>query len=186
MPLKNSEQPPFPCHPAILTDKCKILQDFGSDIICCTPSYAMYIGESLKAAGVDSTKLPLRVGIFGAEAWSENMRKEIERSLNIKAYDIYGLSEIAGPGVAFECSEQNGMHINEDYFYPEIVNPDTLEVLPDGVFGELVFTCIGKEALPLVRYRTHDISALTHEKMCLRKNACKKCLNPRADAMICS
>lgn len=142
----------------------QILQDFGSDIICCTPSYAMYIGESLKAAGVDSTKLPLRVGIFGAEAWSENMRKEIERSLNIKAYDIYGLSEIAGPGVAFECSEQNGMHINEDYFYPEIVDPDTLEVLPDGVFGELVFTCIGKEALPLVRYRTHDISALTHKK----------------------
>lgn len=141
-----------------------ILQDFQSDIICCTPSYAMYIGETLKEMNIDPESLPLRAGIFGAEAWSENMRKEIEKSLAIKAYDIYGLSEIAGPGVAYECCEQKGMHVCEDYFYPEIVDPDTLEPVPDGVFGELVFTCIGKEALPLIRYRTRDISAITHEK----------------------
>lgn len=141
----------------------QILQDFGSNIICCTPSYAMFIGETIKEMGINPDDLPLRAGIFGAEPWSENMRKEIEKSLSIKAYDIYGLSEIAGPGVAYECCEQNGMHICEDFFYPEVVDPDTLLPVPDGTFGELVFTCIGKEALPLVRYRTRDISALTHE-----------------------
>lgn len=141
----------------------QILQDFGSNIICCTPSYAMFIGETIKEMGINPEDLPLRAGIFGAEPWSENMRKEIEKSLSIKAYDIYGLSEIAGPGVAYECCAQNGMHICEDFFYPEVVDPDTLLPVPDGTFGELVFTCIGKEALPLVRYRTRDISALTHE-----------------------
>jgi len=141
----------------------QILQDFGSNIICCTPSYAMFIGETIKEMGVDASELPLRAAICGAEPWSENMRKEIEKSLAIKAYDIYGLSEIAGPGVAYECCEQNGMHICEDFFYPEVVDPETFEPLPDGMFGELVFTCIGKEALPLVRYRTRDISSLTHE-----------------------
>ncbi len=163
----------------------QILQDFGSDILCCTPSYAMFIGESLKAAGIDSSKLPLRAGIFGAEAWSENMRREIEKSLNIKAYDIYGLSEIAGPGVAYECSEQTGMHICEDYFYPEVVDPDTLEPLPDGKYGELVFTCIGKEALPLVRYRTRDITAISHEK-CACGRTLVKMLKPkgRSDDML--
>lgn len=163
----------------------QILQDFGSDILCCTPSYAMYIGESLKEAGIDSATLPLRAGIFGAEAWSENMRREIEKSLNIKAYDIYGLSEIAGPGVAYECSEQTGMHICEDFFYPEVVDPQTLQPLPDGQFGELVFTCIGKEALPLVRYRTRDITALSHEK-CACGRTLVKMLKPkgRSDDML--
>lgn len=142
----------------------QILEDFGSNILCCTPSYAMYIGETMKEMGIDSKDLPLRSGIFGAEAWSENMRHEIEKSLNIKAYDIYGLSEIAGPGVSYECEAQDGMHICEDFFYPEIVDPDTLEPVPDGTYGELVFTCIGKEALPLVRYRTKDITCITHEK----------------------
>ncbi|MEG1845783.1 MAG: phenylacetate--CoA ligase [Oscillospiraceae bacterium] len=142
----------------------QILQDFGSNVLCCTPSYALYIAESLKKEGIDPKDLPLRIGVFGAEAWSENMRKQIESELSIKAYDIYGLSEIAGPGVAYECSEQNGMHICEDYFYPEIIDPVTLEPLPDGEFGELVFTCIGKEALPLLRYRTRDITAITREK----------------------
>jgi len=142
----------------------QIMQDYGSDILCCTPSYAAYIGETCRDMGVDTKKLRLRAGIFGAEAWSEGMREAIERSLNIKAYDIYGLSEIAGPGVAYECCEQTGMHICEDYFYPEIIDPDTGEVLPDGEKGELVFTCIGKEALPLIRYRTRDIASLTHEK----------------------
>lgn len=142
----------------------QILEDFGSNIICCTPSYALVIGEKLKSAGIDPAGLPLRAGIFGAEPWSDNMRLEIEKTLAIKAYDIYGLSEIAGPGVAYECSEQNGLHICEDHYYPEIVDPDTLEPLPDGTFGELVFTCIGKEALPLIRYRTRDITAITREK----------------------
>lgn len=141
----------------------QILQDFGSDIICCTPSYAMYIGESVGKKGIDPSTLKVRAGIFGAEPWSENMRREIEKSLAIKAYDIYGLSEIAGPGVAYECKYQNGLHICEDYFYPEVVDPETLEPLPDGEYGELVFTCIGKEALPLIRYRTRDICAITHE-----------------------
>ena len=163
----------------------QILQDFGSDFLCCTPSYAMYIGESLKEAGIDSSKLPLRAGIFGAEAWSENMRREIEKSLNIKAYDIYGLSEIAGPGVAYECSEQTGMHICEDFFYPEVVDPKTLQPLPDGQYGELVFTCIGKEALPLVRYRTRDITALSHDK-CACGRTLVKMLKPkgRSDDML--
>ena len=139
-----------------------IMQDFGSDILCCTPSYAMYIGETVRDMGIDPKSLKLRIGIFGAEPWTDNMRREIERLLAIKAYDIYGLSEIAGPGVACECTMQNGMHVNEDMFYPEIINPDTGEVLPDGVYGELVFTCIGKEALPLVRYRTRDVCKLDH------------------------
>lgn len=142
----------------------QIMQDFGSTILCCTPSYAAYLGETCRDMGVDTAKLPLKAGIFGAEAWSEGMRQNIETLLHIKAYDIYGLSEIAGPGVAYECCEQSGMHVCEDYFYPEIIDPETGEPLPDGEFGELVFTCIGKEALPLIRYRTRDISAVTHEK----------------------
>lgn len=139
-----------------------IMQDYGSDILCCTPSYALYIGETVKDMGIDPKTLPLRAGIFGAETWSENMRKEIEKKLAIKAYDIYGLSEIAGPGVAFECCEQSGMHVNEDFFYPEIIDPETGERLPDGEYGELTFTCIGKEALPLLRYRTRDVCKLEH------------------------
>ena len=140
----------------------QILQDFGSNVLCCTPSYALFIAETLKEMNVDPAELPLRIGIFGAEPWSENMRTQLENMLKIKAYDIYGLSEIAGPGVAFECCEQSGMHICEDYFYPEIVDPVTLKPLPDGEYGELVFTCIGKEALPLLRYRTRDITRLNY------------------------
>ena len=141
----------------------QILQDFGSDFLCCTPSYAMFIGETVREMGIDPKSLKLRGGIFGAEPWSDNMRREIEKLLAIKAYDIYGLSEIAGPGVAYDCECQNGLHICEDFFYPEVVDPETLEPVPDGEYGELVFTCIGKEALPLVRYRTRDICALRHE-----------------------
>lgn len=142
----------------------QLLQDFGSDIICCTPSYAMFIGETIRDMGIDPESLNLRAGVFGAEPWTENMRKEIEKLLKIKAYDIYGLSEIAGPGVAFECEMQDGMHINEDYFYPEVINPHTFKPVPEGEYGELVFTCIGKEALPLIRYRTKDICAIKTEK----------------------
>ena len=142
----------------------QILQDYGSDILCCTPSYAMYIGETVRDKGIDPESLRVRIGIFGAEPWTEEMRREIEKALAIKAYDIYGLSEIAGPGVACECTEQKGMHVQEDFFFPEIIDPATGEQLPDGEEGELVFTCIGKEALPLIRYRTRDICSLTHEK----------------------
>ena len=163
----------------------QILQDFGSNVLCCTPSYALFIAETLKEMNVDPSELPLRIGIFGAEPWSENMRTQLENMLKIKAYDIYGLSEIAGPGVAYECCEQSGMHICEDYFYPEIVDPVTLKPLPDGEYGELVFTCIGKEALPLLRYRTRDISAITHEK-CSCGRTRVKMLRPkgRSDDML--
>ena len=150
-----------------------ILRDYGSDFLCCTPSYAMYIGETMRDMGIDPKTLKLRGGIFGAEAWSENMRREIEKILDIKAYDIYGLSEIAGPGVSFECKEQTGMHINEDFFYPEIIDPKTGEQLPDGEYGELVFTCIGKEALPILRYRTRDICKLSHKPCSCGRNLVK-------------
>ena len=141
----------------------QILQDFGSDFLCCTPSYAMFIGETVRDMGIDPKTLKLRGGLFGAEPWTENMRREIERLLDIQAHDIYGLSEIAGPGVAYDCECFDGLHICEDHFYPEVIDPDTLQPLPDGEYGELVFTCIGKEALPLIRYRTRDICALNHE-----------------------
>lgn len=142
----------------------QIMQDFGSTILCCTPSYALYIGETLEEKGIDLSTISLKAGIFGAEPWTESMRKAIEKKLGIKAYDIYGLSEIVGPGVSFECECHNGLHVNEDNFIPEIIDPDTGEVLPDGCEGELVFTCITKEALPLIRYRTHDIASLSREK----------------------
>ena len=141
-----------------------ILQDFGSDFLCCTPSYAMYIAETMENEGIDTSRLPLRGGIFGAEPWTEEMRREIERKLNIKAYDIYGLTETMGPGVAYECSEQHGMHVNEDQFIIEIINPETGEHMPDGEQGEIVFSCITKKAFPLLRYRTRDIGVITHEK----------------------
>ena len=140
------------------------IQDLKATILCCTPSYAAYIGESMKEMGLGPDDIPLKAGIFGAEAWSEGMRHDIENTLGIKAYDIYGLTELSGPGVAFECEEQHGMHINEDHFIAEIIDPNTGEVLPDGEKGELVFTSITKEAFPLLRYRTRDICVLTREK----------------------
>ncbi|MDR1776689.1 MAG: phenylacetate--CoA ligase [Desulfovibrio sp.] len=136
--------------------------DLGSTILCCTPSYAAYLAESIIAKGMRD-KISLKAGIFGAEAWSEEMRREIESMLGIRAYDIYGLTEITGPGVSFECSEQTGMHVNEDYFIPEIIDPDTGEPLPEGSRGELVFTTIAKEAFPLLRYRTRDICVLSRK-----------------------
>ena len=138
--------------------------DLGSTILCCTPSYAAYIGETLKEMGLTTDDIKLKAGIFGAEPWTEEMRKDIERSLGIKAYDIYGLTETCGPGVSFECSEQTGMHINEDHFLAEIINPDTGEVLPEGEKGELVFTSLDKKAFPLLRYRTRDICVLKRTK----------------------
>lgn len=141
-----------------------MLQDYGTDILVCTPSYAMYIGETTREMGIDPKTLPIRATFCGAEPWTEEMRKEMEELLDIRAYDVYGLSEIAGPGVAMECYEQAGMHIAEDYFYPEVIDPDTGEPVEDGQYGELVFTCIGKEALPLIRYRTRDICKLEHSQ----------------------
>ncbi len=140
------------------------IMDLSATILCCTPSYAAYLGETMKEMGLTPEQIPLKAGIFGAEAWSEEMRRDIEKTLGIKAYDIYGLTEISGPGVSFECSEQHGMHINEDHFIAEIINPDTGEVLPEGTQGELVFTSLDKEAFPLLRYRTRDICTLTREK----------------------
>lgn len=140
------------------------MRDLNATILCCTPSYAAYLGETLAEMGIKPDDLSLKAGIFGAEPWTEEMRKSIEESLGIKAYDIYGLTETSGPGVAFECSEQTGMHINEDNFIPEIINPETGEVLPDGEVGELVFTSITKEAFPLLRYRTRDLCVLSRKK----------------------
>ena len=152
----------------------QFMTDLKSTILCCTPSYAAYLAESIHERGLRD-KIKLKAGIFGAEAWSEKMRQEIQNQLGIKAYDIYGLTEISGPGVAFECSDQTGMHINEDHFIAEIIDPDTGEVLPDGTQGELVFTSITKEAFPLLRYRTRDICVLTREKCSCGRTLVKMC-----------
>ncbi len=142
----------------------QFMTDLSATILCCTPSYAAYIGETLKEQGYTPDQIPLKAGIFGAEPWTEEMRQNIQNTLGIKAYDIYGLTETTGPGVSFECSEQTGMHINEDHFYAEIIDPDTGEVLPEGTKGELVFTSLDKEAFPLLRYRTRDICVLSRKK----------------------
>lgn len=141
----------------------QFMTDLGATILCCTPSYAAYIGETLAEKGYKPEDIPLKAGIFGAEPWTEEMRQGIQNTLGIKAYDIYGLTETTGPGVSFECSEQTGMHINEDHFLAEIIDPDTGEVLPEGSKGELVFTSLDKEAFPLLRYRTRDICVLTRK-----------------------
>ncbi len=139
----------------------RFMCDLGTTHLCCTPSYAMYLGETVKEMGVKD-KLKLKAGIFGAEPWTEDMRHQIEESLGIMAHDVYGLTEISGPGVSYECSQQEGMHICEDLFIPEIIDPDTGEVLPEGSFGELVFTTILKEGMPLMRYRTRDLCTLDY------------------------
>ena len=140
------------------------IMDLQATILCCTPSYAAYLGERMKEMGYGPDDIPLKAGIFGAEAWSEEMRRDIEKTLGIKAFDIYGLTELSGPGVSFECSAQQGMHINEDHFIAEIIDPDTEEVLPDGAEGELVFTAVDKKGFPMIRYRTKDICRLNREK----------------------
>ena len=140
-----------------------VLQDFGSTMLTCTPSYALYLAEEAAAAGIDLHQLPINKGCFGAEPWSENMRKELEARFSMKAYDIYGLTEIIGPGVSFECEAQDGLHINEDLFYPEIIDSETGKVLESGAKGELVFTTLTKEGTPLLRYRTRDITYLMRE-----------------------
>ena len=141
----------------------RTMVDFGTTVLCCTPSYSMYLAEAIEEAGLRD-KIRLKSGVFGAEPWTEDMRHAIENSLGIKAFDVYGLSEIMGPGVSYECECQNGMHVNEDMFVPEIIDPDTGEVLPEGAQGELVFTTLTKEGFPVIRYRTRDICSLNYEQ----------------------
>ena len=155
----------------------QILRDFGCTAICCTPSYALYIAETLAKMGLGPDDISLKYGFFGAEPWTENMRQEIERALGIRAYDIFGLTEMIGPGVAFECDAHSGLHVNEDHFIPEIIDPDTCEPLPDGTPGELVFSSVSKEGMPLLRYRTRDICTITHETC-----ACGRTLRAHVEA----
>jgi phenylacetate-CoA ligase len=138
----------------------QIMKDFGVTILACTPSYALHIAEAAVDSGVDPRELPLRAGVFGAEPWSDAMRTQLQDALGAKAFDIYGLSEVLGPGVAFECECQDGLHVNEDHFYVEILDPDTLEPVPEGTWGEVVFTTLTKEGIPVVRYRTRDLSRI--------------------------
>ncbi len=162
----------------------RFMAELGTTHLCCTPSYAMYLAESIHEMGMQD-KIKLQAGIFGAEPWTEDMRRQIEDSLGIKAYDIYGLTEITGPGVAYECSEQGGMHINEDFFIPEIIDPDTGDVLPEGSFGELVFTTICKEGMPMIRYRTRDLCTLDYSPCgCGRSFARMKKPAGRTDDML--
>ena len=161
------------------------IRDLSATILCCTPSYAAFIGERMREMGMGPNDIPLKAGIFGAEAWSEEMRRDIEATMGIKAYNIYGLTELGGPGVSFECSDQRGMHINEDYFIAEIIDPETGEVLPEGSQGELVFTALEKEAFPLIRYRTRDICSLTRAPCpCGRTHVRMTRLRGRSDDML--
>lgn len=164
----------------------QLMHDFGSTVLACTPSYALFLAEAIQESGIRREDLKLRVGVFGAEPWTENMRREIEDKLRIKAIDIYGLSEVIGPGVASECQVQEGLHIAEDHFYPEIIDPETLQVLPSGSTGELVFTTITKEGLPLIRYRTRDLTRLHHEKCKCGRTMVRmeKCLGRSDDMLI--
>jgi phenylacetate-CoA ligase len=164
----------------------QLMEDFGSTILACTPSYALFLAEAIYEAKIPITNMKLKVGVFGAEPWTEEMRKEIEDKLKIKAIDIYGLSEVMGPGVAAECSHQKGLHVFEDHFIPEIIDPVTLEVLPYGQLGELVFTCLTKEALPLLRYRTRDLTILNPEKCSCGRTIVRmnKCLGRSDDMLI--
>ena len=162
-----------------------IMQDFGSTVLTCTPSYAIYLSEVLAESGIDPESLKIKAGIFGAEPWSENIRKDIEKKLKIKAYDIYGLSEIMGPGVAIECESQDGLHVWEDHFIPEIIDPVTLKVLPYGEQGELVITTITKEGIPILRYRTRDITTIKPEPCaCGRTHLRISRLQGRTDDML--
>jgi len=164
----------------------QLMRDFGSTVLACTPSYALFLAEAIQDSGISREELKLKAGVFGAEPWTENMRREIEAKLKIKAIDIYGLSEVIGPGVASECQCQKGLHINEDHFYPEIIDPETLKVLPEGRIGELVFTTITKEGLPLIRYRTRDLTRLDYSKCDCGRTLVRmeKCLGRSDDMLI--
>ncbi|MDX9714442.1 MAG: phenylacetate--CoA ligase [Dissulfurispiraceae bacterium] len=163
----------------------QIIQDFGTTIITCTPSYALYLAEAAYEAGINMRKIKLKSGCFGAEMWTESIRNEIEKRLNLTALNIYGLTEIIGPGVAHECEAKNGLHISEDHFYPEIISPDTLEPLPDGEKGELVLTTLTREGMPMIRFRTKDITALHKGKCtCGRTTVRMERITGRSDDML--
>lgn len=164
----------------------QLMQDFGTSVIACTPSYALFLSEVMKDMGIKPESLNLRIGIFGAEPWSENMRKEIEMKLNIKAIDIYGLSEVVGPGVSCECEFQVGMHVNEDHFIPEIIHPETLEPVESGEIGELVFSTVTKEGIPIIRYRTRDLTRLIYDKCACGRTLVRmeKCMGRSDDMLI--
>ncbi|MFW6259743.1 MAG: phenylacetate--CoA ligase family protein [Tangfeifania sp.] len=164
----------------------QLMQDFGTSVIACTPSYALFLAEVMEEMGIKPESLNLRVGIFGAEPWSENMRREIESKLKLKAIDIYGLSEVVGPGVSCECEEQAGMHVNEDHFIPEIIDPETLEPVPKGEMGELVFSTVTKEGIPILRYRTRDLTRLIYDKCACGRTLVRmeKCTGRSDDMLI--
>lgn len=174
-----------PCSTGNTQRQLMLMKDFGATAICCTPSYATYLIEEIEKYGYKKEDFSLKTAILGAEPWTEEMRKRIEKDLGVDTYNIYGLSEISGPGVAMECSEKNGSHVFEDFFYPEIIDPVTLESVPDGVKGELVFTTLNKQGIPLIRYRTRDITSITHEKCkCGRVFARISRLEGRSDDML--
>ena len=161
------------------------LRDFPADFLCCTPSYALYLAESFEHAGIDPKTIPLKGGLYGAEMWSEEIRSKLENKFDISAQNIYGLTEVIGPGVATECHIKDGMHIAEDHFYPEIIDPKTLEVLPDGKRGEIVFTSLTKTGMPVIRYRTKDITSINRDKcVCGRTNARMSRITGRSDDML--
>jgi len=163
----------------------QLMSDFGSTVLACTPSYALHLADALAENGYSLADMKLKTGVFGAEPWTENMRLELEKKWGIKAYDIYGLSEIMGPGVANDCSQHAGLHVHEDHFFPEIVHPDTKQPLPDGTEGELVFTTLTKEGIPLLRYNTRDLSTLNREKCeCGRTTVRMKKITGRSDDML--
>ena len=163
----------------------QLMHDFGANALACTPSYALYLAEKIHESGISIEEFKLRIGVFGAEPWTENMRKELEEKLNIKAYDIYGLTEICGPGVGGECECQNGTHLWEDYFYPEIIDPQTLNPVEAGQQGELVFTTLTKEGMPMIRYRTRDLTTLHYEKCpCGRTSVRMNRILGRSDDML--
>ena len=168
------------------TRQLQLMRDLGTTVLACTPSYALYLAEAIQESGINRNDLKLKAGVFGAEPWTEKMRMEIEDVLKIKAIDIYGLSEVIGPGVASECILQDGLHINEDHFYPEIIDPVSLEVLPEGSVGELVFTTITKQGLPLIRYRTRDLTRLRYGKCDCGRTFVRmdKCLGRSDDMLI--
>jgi len=161
------------------------LKDFPADFLCCTPSYALYLAESFEKAGIDPKSIPLKGGLYGAEMWTEEIRQKLEKKFDISAQNIYGLTEVIGPGVSTECHIKEGMHIAEDHFYPEIINPETLEVLPDGEHGEIVFTSLTKTGMPVIRYRTKDLTSLNHEKCeCGRTTVRMSRITGRSDDML--
>jgi phenylacetate-CoA ligase len=163
----------------------QLMQDFGTTVLCCTPSYALVIAEAAKDMGIEPSQLRLRVAFCGAEPWSDTMRQELQNALQIDALDLYGLTEIIGPGVSFECLERNGLHINEDHFYPEVINPQTGEPVAEGEIGEIVFTTLTKQAIPILRYRTRDLTCLTPETcLCGRTLRRMKRVSGRSDDML--